>query len=361
MQHSVLSTSDPRWSEVLSSCEHDFYHLPRYVELEAKRECGQGLGIIVQEGDKLAFFPLLVRELPEEYRAVAPGVRDATSPYGYPCPIFSKGCARDVKFVVSSFEELQRVLREMSIVTVFFRLHPLIPFERVHRLDAGIATVDHCSTVWIDLRKPREQVLRETRATHRNLITRTKREGFVAYEDTALKHLETFGRIYRETMTRLGAAPMYLFSDSYFREMAEALGDHFHLWVVEKNSEVAAAGLFPTCGGIVQYHLSGTDAKHEKASPTRLMISEVRDWAVAAGCRTFHLGGGLGSREDGLYRFKAGFSNDKSVFRTMRVTAMPSASQLLADRWQQLSGQKSEEIVGFFPIYRKPIPRTLHR
>jgi hypothetical protein len=355
MQHSVLSTSDPRWSEVLGSCEHDFYHLPQYLTLEAKREGGQGLGIVVQEGDKLAFFPLVIRDLPAEYRDIAPGVRDATSPYGYPCPIFSKGCARDAEFVVLSFEELQRVLCEMSIVTAFFRLHPLIPFDRVHRPDAGIATVDHCSTIWIDLRKPREQLLKETRATHRNLIARARREGFVAYEDTALKHLETFGRIYRETMTRLGAAPMYLFDDAYFRAMSEALDCDFHLWVVEKDNEIAAAGLFPTCNGIVQYHLSGTDQKCEKSSPTRLMIAEVRDWAICEGYRAFHLGGGLGSKEDGLFHFKAGFSGDKATFKTMRLVAMREMYQTLVEKWESLSGGKVKGIEGFFPSFRKPV------
>jgi hypothetical protein len=354
MQHSVLSTSDPRWGEVLISCEHDFYHLPQYVELEAKREDGQGLGIVVQDGDKFAFFPLVVRELPEEYRDIAPGVRDATSPYGYPCPIFSKGCSQNAAFLSSSIGELVCVMQEMSIVCAFFRLHPLIPFARTENRDLGLATMDHASTVWIDLKKPKDEILRSTRPTHRNLIARARREGFVAYEDTSHNHLETFGRIYRETMTRLGAASMYVFDDAYFHEMAEALGDHFHLWVVEKDSEVAAAGLFPTCNGIVQYHLSGTGKKFEKSSPTRLMISEVRDWSIAEGYRAFHLGGGLGSQEDGLYRFKAGFSNDKATFRTMRLVAMREIYETLVTKWEGLSGDKAEGIDGFFPAFRKP-------
>ena len=355
MQHFILPTSDPQWNKILQSCDHDFYNLSEYVELEANREGGQGIGIVFEEKEKIVFFQFILKALPEEFIHVAPGIRDAISPYGYPGLVFSRECKKDDDFKFLCICNLLEIMKEMSIVCAFIRLNPMFPFSKIEDKNLGIVTVDHFSTVWIDLLTSKEEVIRNTRKTHKNLISRARREGFVAREDKSLKHLDTFGRIYRKTMKRLGAAEMYLFDDNYFHGLSKALEEHFHLWVVEKENELAAAGIFSDCNGIVQYHLSGTEEKFERVSPTRLMISEVRDWAIEKGNRAFHLGGGLGSKEDGLYKFKAGFSKSTAVFQTMRLIAKKEDYNALLKIWEKYSGKQSDSVSGYFPAFRKNI------
>ena len=51
------------------------------------------------------------------------------------------------------------------------------------------------------------------------------------------------------------------------------------------------------------------------------MIAQAIDWARARGNRWLHLGGGVGARADGVFAFKAGFSQLRWRFRTLRVIA----------------------------------------
>ncbi len=348
----VFSPEDDGWRRALDECPHDFYHLPKYVALEAERVGGDAACVVFREGDSLAVVPLVVRSLPADLLGVAPDYLDATSPYGYPGPVFGGPLPVDEGFVARSFEALVEVMRARKIVSAFLRLHPLVGLPRTESGSDAIETMEHGETVWLDLSRGIEELTRDTRPTHRNLIARARREGFVVAKDESDAALLEFGDIYRETMRRIGASAMYLFSDDYFFALREALGPVFHLWTVSLGDEVAAAGLFPACQGLVQYHLSGTREKFARQSPTRLLLAEVRNWAVSAGCSVLHLGGGLGSREDGLFRFKAGFSGSRARFRTMRI---------IADR--ELYGRLVESVAvggaavpdeGFFPRYRAP-------
>ena len=58
----------------------------------------------------------------------------------------------------------------------------------------------------------------------------------------------------------------------------------------------------------MQYHLSGMSEAFARERPTKLMLDHVRQWARARGNRWLHLGGGVGSAQDNLFKFKAGFS-----------------------------------------------------
>ena len=111
-----------------------------------------------------------------------------------------------------------------------------------------------------------------------------------------------------------------------------------HLWVVKKGQEIAAGGLFGECCKIVQYHLSGSSVEHERFSPTRLMLADVFDWARERGNEQVHLGGGLGSSKDGLFHFKAGFSDLRGVFETLRIVSM-------RDEVEKYTGESGEMAV----------------
>lgn len=90
----------------------------------------------------------------------------------------------------------------------------------------------------------------------------------------------------------------------------------------------------------------------------KTLMDFVRWWAKERGNQTLHLGGGLGGREDALFDFKAGFSEGRYPFRTWRVVADEVAYRALGDDWASRHGAASDGAEGFFPAYRKPVPRT---
>lgn len=332
------------WRQVLEGCaQYDFYHLPEFQQLEADRSEAQARLFVYREGEHMIGLPLLLRP-------VDPAAReswwDATSVYGYAGPVASPVPVPDS--VRQNFHSaLRQTLAEHRIVSVFSRLHPLIPQEG---LLAGLGECQsHGRTVAMDLTQTPEQQRAAYRGAYRTRINRLQREGVVCVRDEEGRHMAEFVDIYHETMRRVGAHHSYFFGADYFAKLAEGLGATLQLFVVIAAGRVAAGGLFTLCNGIVQYHLGGTRDEFLDLSPNPLIVDSVRLWANQMGSRVFHLGGGVGSKEDSLFHFKTGFSDGRHTFNTWRWVVAPEIYRKLCEE----TGVATD--TDYFPAYRSPI------
>src|SRR4051812_15094457 len=77
----LLAPGAPEWHEVLARAEHDIYHLPEFVVLDAHESKGTPAAFWYREDTRALLLPLILRAIPDS------DVRDAVSPYGYPGPI----------------------------------------------------------------------------------------------------------------------------------------------------------------------------------------------------------------------------------------------------------------------------------
>ena len=62
----------------------------------------------------------------------------------------------------------------------------------------------------------------------------------------------------------------------------------------------------------MHYHLSGSLIEYRNLAPSNLLLYKAALWGCEQGFKTFHLGGGVGSGEDGLYKFKAAFNRNSN-------------------------------------------------
>jgi lipid II:glycine glycyltransferase (peptidoglycan interpeptide bridge formation enzyme) len=279
---------------------------------------------------------------------------DVTCPYGYPGPLLAPAPASAGEdFLRRAIAAFVDGLRQRRIVSAFVRLHPLLPLPPSPLAEAG-CVVQHGETVFIDLTRSNEELWQETQRHVRRDIARARRAGYVARIDETWEHFDEFVDVYHENMRRLGAHDFYFFSRDHFRQLRAALGDRLHLCVVEIDGQIACAGIATEVRGIVQTHLSGTRTAFLRHSPTKLRIDFLRRWAKERGNRLLHLGGGLGSRTDGLFAFKAGFSKDRAAFSTWRLITDVPAYRALTAQWEANHGLPADDPTGFFPPYRKP-------
>jgi hypothetical protein len=237
---------------------------------------------------------------------------------------------------------------ERQIISVFVRLHPLLPAPEAAMDRIGVRRT-HGETVLVDLTRPLEALRGEIRRNHKVGICRLRGAGFsVSVDDWA--HYRRFIDIYRETMERVGADPFYYFPASYFHQLKKALGPRLHLLsVVSPDGETAAGGLFTEFEGIVQYHLGGSAGEYLKLAPSKLIIESCIAWGKGAGNRVLHLGGGVGAHPDSLFLFKAGFSGLRGRFQTWRIVCDDSRYSELV-RAVHPSGRDGED---YFPAYRE--------
>jgi hypothetical protein len=337
-----IAPESPQWASAIERLPHDVYHLPAYAQLASQTEGGRSTAFVAGDSRGEFLVPLVLR------RTRLAGA-DAVSPYGYPAPVWS--AAATPQFIEDAVAAFVDTLRADGIVSAFIRLHPILttalaPFQAFGTVVAG------SETVYIDLTDSIDALWRDTRENHRRSIRRAEREAFVARCDSEYDRFDEFLLAYRETMTRVQAAPYYFFPDSYYAGLRSALGKRLHLLLVEQHGRVAAAALFTECAGIVQYHLGGTRDEFLHAAPMKLLFHFARSWFKNLGARLLHLGGGAGSQDDSLFHFKAGFSSKRARFHSWRLITAPDAyAELVAD-WRLAYGREPGGT--FFPAYREP-------
>jgi hypothetical protein len=355
MKLQVIDVSNPLWSETLQNLRHDFYHVPGYVALEAKRMRAIAEAILIQDGEKVFFLPYLLRQCDDIFDEdlKASEVFDVSSPYGYPGILLNDAGAEDLEFIHLTMAQLIQTFKDRRICSAFLRLHPIFNhcFDEIY--GSQICTI-HSETIAIDLKLTEAEIWRQTRPEHRNKINKCKRSGFVARIVPWNQYFHDFIDIYTETMKRVGASKSYYFSHEYFWHLVEALKEGVHLCIVELDHQVTCAGLFTEYCGIVQYHLGGTRNEFLKSSPTTLMFDYVRLWAKERGNEILHLGGGVGGAKDSLHRFKAGFSQQRYNFSLIRLIADEENYNYLVNlRAKQLNTQVEQLLqTEFFPVYR---------
>lgn len=347
----VLQTAqEQEWKGVLAQVtQHDFYHLAAYHRLAEERGEGTAHLFAHRDGGYTIALPLLLRPVEADGGETW---SDATSVYGYAGPLASH--ADMPASVVRDFQEALKVaLAERRVVAVFSRLHPLIP--QTGMLDGLGDCRPEGATVSIDLTLPPEAQRAQYRSSMRTGLNKLRREGLVCLRDGAKRHLPEFTGIYHQTMRRVNAHGSYFFEPEYFTRLASGLGPALELFVVTFNGAVIAGALFTICDGIVQFHLCGTGDDFVKLAPTTLLIDTVRLWANDRGARALHLGGGVGSAEDSLFRFKAGFSDRRHSFSTWRWVLEPDAYRELCERHaRRHAGQGVRwTSADYFPQYRR--------
>lgn len=351
----ILSTTDARWQQCLNAIPHDFYHLPGYLELEARRLNATPEAILIQDGEKLFFLPYLLRDCYELVNIVTgqQKIYDVISPYGYP-GILVNAAGRDQDFMIECLNSVYECWQQNNICAAFLRLHPILNDHIDVAISSEKFTFCHQGDVVIcDLTINPDLIRQQIRKNHRTRVKKLNKTGFTVSMVNIDRHLDTFIDIYRETMNRVHANQSYYYTREYFRNIVGILGDRLQLCAVEFDGRIVAACLITEVCGTIQYHLGGTLTEYLPQAPTTMMIDYVIEWGRVRENQYFNLGGGLGGKQDSLHHFKAGFSDLSKPFLTVK-------SIVNREFYEQLTYLKAEssemplskiQSTTFFPAY----------
>lgn len=344
-----IGPEDPRWKGFLEGVRHDVYHRPEYVRMDAAPSGGKAVAFLGEVDGARCLIPLIESPVPSGLGAPE-GATDLASPYGYGHPLVD-GDAGKLGACLRAFAD---ACRERGAVGAFLRSNPLLspPAGADLEWDAPASAariVTRGETLVVQLGRPLEEVRGELRSEYKRRLNRLTRMGFDAVIDE-WSHFDRFVEVYRLTMERLEAKSSYFFDRAYFDATREDLRGNTHLVAVMSShgARVVAAGLFFREADRVQYHLAGWDPAYAEYSPSKLVLWSAIEWANETGASCLHLGGGLGAREDELFRFKRGFTDRRLPFYTMGVIADRAAY----DKLVRASGAAPDE--SYFPAYRSP-------
>lgn len=213
------------------------------------------------------------------------------------------------------------------------------------------------STVAIDLSWTEEKQLESMTKGHKYDIRKGRSFGVAVEEDESFLHIDEFIKIYNETMQRNGARDSYYFPKDYYIRLKMMFGESIRLFFARLDGHSVSASMFFMTGRIIQYHLSGTPAEFFHLNGAKIILDEVRRLGKEKGFTWLHLGGGVGSSEDNLYRFKAGFSKVRQSFEVARmIVDQEKYDELCELRLEQK--QNVDDLLiksNYFPAYRTPL------
>jgi hypothetical protein len=357
----LLTPSEPAWDDRLAVARRDIYHLAGYHAYAAGSGEGEPMLIIVGDRRHGLAWPYLLRRIDGIEELAGTDATDVTCVYGYPGPI-AWGCQPGDAFLLDAWQEILDVWRQQRVVSVFTRFHPLLDNAAIVVDLSGPAGLTEAllpqplvpggATVSIDCSLDDDAARRGYAKVLRQEIDAARRTGLVTEVDDDWSEIETFTRLYGETMQRSGAGAEYTLRLSDVRRLREALGGRLHLLVTRWKEAVAAACLFTELGGIVQAHLAGTNEALRHVSPLKVLLDDARSWARSRDNHVLHLGGGRGGKEDSLFAFKARFSRNRHAFHTGRWILEPRLYHEFVAARSRLQGRCESTGDGFFPAYR---------
>ena len=331
-----------RWDEIVKSfAAYDVYYLSGYVKAFQKHGDGEPKLLYYNTESLRAMYVFMQRSTSLE------GVYDSITPYGYGGVLFEGETSSENLQVFWS--EYVAKMKELHIVDNFVRYHPVLANADAMRYISDV--IDLGNTIAMDLTSP-EVIWANITSKNRNMIRKAEKSGVEIRQTKDLDMFKTFKEIYNSTMDIDNASKYYYFEDEFYQSIGKDLCDNFQLFYAVCNEEIIAMSIIIYANNQMHYHLSGSRVEYRNLAPSNLLLYKAALWGCEQGFKTFHLGGGVGSGIDSLYKFKSAF-NRNSNYRfsiAKQVFDQSLYDQLVADRVEKDLSFNVEST--FFPLYR---------
>lgn len=349
---SVITIDDSRqWNDIVKSFKYyDVYYLSEYTN--AFRIHGDGEPILFYyEGKHIRAINVAMKrdvENDKNFSGEIPkgSYYDLVTPYGYG-GFLIEGDKSDNKIKLIN-DEYSTYCKNNRIVSEFVRFHPIL--ENHRRLDNIYDISALGKTVSVNL-KSTEHIWNGFTSQNRNKIRKAKKLGVEVYLGRNPELFHKFIELYNATMDKDNAKDYYYFEEDFYKSVLDDLKYNSLIFYAVFVEKIVAMSIFIFANQQLHYHLSASDSEYRNVAPTNLLLYEAACWGCENGYYALHLGGGLGSKEDSLYKFKKAFNkdSDNDFFIGRRI--------FNKDRYDELVEIRSErddfgKITSFFPKYR---------
>lgn len=340
------------WDRVVKSFTHfDVYYLNGYVKAFHLHGDGDPLLFYYESASLRGICVMMKRDVAKDKRfgTMLPENKyfDLVTPYGYGGFLF-EGDLTTENF--KTFDRLfSNVLFSEEIISVFVRFHPLIKNADHHKETVTIVNLG--KTIDIDL-SSEETVWENLSSKNRNVIRGAEKKGVVIENGKGIDLLEKFQSIYNQTMLLDNADPYYYFDIDFYKSIHADLFENYEIFYAEYDGQIIAMSIILYANKTLHYHLSGSIFEYRHLAPSNLLLYKVAIWGVAKGFKTFHLGGGLGSGEDGLFKFKKAFNrhSGRQFSIGKKILDHHKYSELIDLR--KISDPEFNIHSAYFPLYR---------
>jgi hypothetical protein len=345
MREHFLTIAEPEaWRKYLPARRSVFGSLGYARICRAFRSVSPRL-YVVESAEAAICYPLQFRALADlPFRVDTKAKWDTITP-NFTGPLVS-GSESDI---AAAFPDLRNALfEEECVVAEFAHLHP---WSQARALLGEGCDYDR-DIVWVDTSLSPEDLWRDhVEHACRKKIKQAERGGVRILTASSDDHIREFYRVYRHTMERNEAEASYYLSYEFFRAFREELPENSRFVLAEYRDRIVGVTLCLHDDNDAFCLFGGADAAFHHVRPTNAVFWDLIRWAHETGKKRLTLGGGYRSNDDGIFRFKAGFSRLRQPFYIYKYVHLPQEYAALERRYREVSGWATEDI-GYFPIYR---------
>lgn len=339
------------WNDIVKSFKkHDVYYLLEYVKAFAIH--GDGVPeLIYFDNDNLkAMNVVMKRDIAED--ELFRNKIDKNTYYDYATPYGYGGFLFEGDYSNKDIEELNTAYMELclkkNVISEFVRFHPILENYKYNETLYDVYELGNTVTLHLN---SKEEIWNKMNKKNRNVIRKAIKSGLKVYwgrdEDLFIK----FKELYDQTMDKDHADDYYYFKENFYSSICEDLKDHALLFYAKLNDKICAMSIILYGNKSIHYHLSASDKNFLQYAPTNLLLYEVACWGGENGYDTLHLGGGLGSKQDNLYKFKKAFTKDEdTIFAIGKKIFDEQRYHIL---YEKITNKISTKENGYFPEYRR--------
>ncbi len=291
------------WDEVVSSFkEYDVYWLSGYVKAFHIHGDGEPLLIYYEDEMTRGVNVVMKRDVSLDKCFIGKIEEniyfDFTTPYGY------GGWLIEGNNTEKLFESYDEWLKKSDIICEFVRFHPVIGN---HELCEEFYDVVRLGEVVHMELTSQNDIWSNITSKNRNMIRKALKNDVQIYNGRFPEIFEKFREIYNGTMDKDDAEDYYYFDKQFYDSILYDLPNNAQVFWAEKDGIVIAVSVMLATNRRMNYHLSGSLKEYGSLAPTNLLLYKAALWGCANGYKTLYLGGGLGSGEDSLFKFKKAF------------------------------------------------------
>lgn len=349
---SVFSIDESiKWNEIVKNFKnYDVYYLPNYSKAFKIHGDGEPTLFYYKDREIRGMNVVMKRDIAEDnnFNGKIPlkTYFDLITPYGYGGFLIEGNKSENaLKRINHAYE---KYCIDNGIISEFARFHPILNNHK--GLESFYDVINLGKTVSIDL-KSSEYIWNNLTSKNRNVVRKAIKNGIEIYWGRSEELFNKFIEMYTITMNRDNAKDYYYFKEDFFYSILKDLKYNSLIFYAEYNKKIVAMSMILLSNYQMHCHLAASYKEYLIYAPTNLLKYEIACWGVNNGFKNFHLGGGVGSKEDSLYKYKKSFNRnfDHSYYVGRKIF-----DEEKYDRLSKIcKGEKFlENENSFFPSYR---------
>lgn len=332
-----------KWDKIVKSFkEYDVYYLSGYVKAFKIHGDGEPLLFFYMDDKCKGINVVMKRDiaLDPHFKGIIEKNKlfDFATPYGY------GGWLIEGEQTQELFNEYEKWCLGHNVVSEFVRYHPVIKnhiySEKAYKI------IPLGETVAVDTTN-KYLIWANFNPKNRNVIRKAINNGIVIKRGFSKELFDTFMIIYNGTMDKDNADSYYYFEKEFYDSIRNDLKNNATIFYAELSGKIIAASIMIFANSRLNYHLSGSLKEYQNLAPSNLLLWKAAEWGNDVCCSTFHLGGGVGSQEDNLFKFKKAFyrGNLCRYYIGKKIFDTKTYQKLVESR-------KDITNSSFFPLYR---------